>query len=175
MPPIPKPCAVCALDSDDRYQVETMIDLGLSTTAISEKIRFLGGNVTPRQIESHKKHRVSTIIPEARMTVETPSSRRISEEGLTTDQMQQRLLNATLEAVDIIFNRFKITTDLRTARVFNELTATANNLINARMEREGLPETTMSVQITLGSLEEQLGLPETYFPDQNTKYQTKEN
>ena len=161
-----KPCPVCSLESHQAYEVNLQLDMGIPTTAIAEHLRGLGASVTPRQIDNHKRHRKLSIAPVAAIEplenseITNSYPRFVSENGLSNDQIQIRLLQTQLEAVDIISEQFKATANIKIARVLNELTATANGLIKDRIGREHV-DPQISVVIKLGNLEDSLNLENT--------------
>ncbi|QLE48215.1 hypothetical protein FD724_08820 [Nostoc sp. C057] len=91
---------------------------------------------------------------------------------MTTDARQERLLAIALEAADSLAAQFNADNNLRVARMLKEMGEWASQLVKDRMAREVIPDPVVSVSINIGSLEAQLGLPETHFPETN---HTKEN
>lgn len=169
-------CPICALNTEARQSFESKVSLGLPATALVDYLITLGVHVTPQQIYSHKKHSKPQK-PQATYQT-TPVAPRlttnVSADGLTTDDRQERLLAIALEAVDSLAAQFNADNNLRVARMLKEMGEWASQLVKDRMAREVIPDPVVSVNINLQSLEAQLGLPETYFPEQNTRYQTEE-
>ena len=58
--------------------------------------------------------------------------------------------------------------------MLKEMGEWASQLVKDRMARETIPDPIVSVSINLKPLEAELGLPETYFPEQ-TRYTEKQN
>ncbi|MBN3872295.1 hypothetical protein [Nostoc sp. JL33] len=169
-------CPICALNTEARQSFAAKVSLGLPATSLVDYLITLGVHCTPQQIYSHKKHSK----PQKPQTIyrDTPVAPRlttnVSADGLTTDDRQERLLAIALQAVDSLSAQFNADNNLRVARMLKEMGEWASQLVKDRMARETLPEPNISVSINLGSLEEQLGIPETYFSKQNTRYQIEE-
>ncbi|MBC1224158.1 hypothetical protein GNF10_12175 [Nostoc sp. UCD121] len=169
-------CPICALNTEARQSFESKVSLGLPATALVDYLITLGVHVTPQQIYSHKKHSKPlqrTTISQSR-PVDPRLTTNVSADGLTIDDRQERLLSIALEAVDSLAAQFNADNNLRVARMLKEMGELARALVRDRMDREALPEPNISVSINLGSLEEQLGLPERDMTGQDIKYQREE-
>jgi hypothetical protein len=168
-------CPICSLNTDARQSFEDKVRLGLPATGLVDYLTTLGVHCTPQQIYSHKKHSkpLQRTVPQSN-PVAPRLTTNVSADGLTTDDRQERLLAIALGAVDSLAAQFNADNNLRVARMLKEMGEWASQLVKDRMARETIPEPNISVSINLGSLEEQLGLPETYFPDLNTKYQSED-
>ncbi|RCJ38111.1 hypothetical protein A6769_10180 [Nostoc punctiforme NIES-2108] len=169
-------CPICALNAEARQSFAAKVSLGLPATALVDYLITLGTHVTPQQIYSHKKHSLPQN-PQATYRT-TPVAPRLttnaSADGLTTDARQERLLAIALEAVDSLAAQFNADNNLRVARMLKEMGEWASQLVKDRMAREVIPDPVVSVSINLKSLEAELGIPETYYPSLNNRYQTEE-
>ena len=169
-------CPICSLNADARQSFEDKVSMGLPATALVDYLITLGVSVTPQQIYSHKKH--SKPLQRTTTSHSHPVAPRlttnVSADGLTTDDRQERLLAIALEAVDSLAAQFNADNNLRVARMLKEMGEWASQLVKDRMAREVIPDPVVSVSINLKSLEVELGLPETHFPDLNTRYQSEE-
>lgn len=156
-----KRCPICDLGEEDRQAFESRLSMGLPATNLAEFLGKKGISITPRQVDNHKRHSKPKV-KEPKHTTLTPAKiiKCASEDGLTTDQIQERLLKLALEATDSLYEQLRDTGDTRVARVFKEVGEWASQLVKDRMDREEIPEPQVSVSINLMSLEEQLGLPE---------------
>ncbi|MBN3889421.1 MAG: hypothetical protein HWQ43_09675 [Nostoc sp. JL31] len=167
-------CPICALNAEARQSFAAKVSLGLPATALVDHLITLGVHVTPQMVYSHKKHSLPQN-PQATYRT-TPVAPRLttnaSADGLTTDARQERLLAIALEAVDSLAAQFNADNNLRVARMLKEMGEWASQLVKDRMVREVIPDPVVSVSINLKSLEAELGLPETHFPETN---HTKEN
>ncbi|WP_414567700.1 hypothetical protein [Nostoc sp. CCY 9925] len=155
-------CPICALNAEARQSFEDKVRLGLPATALVDYLITLGVHVTPQQIYSHKKHS-KPIKPPATYQSHPVAPRlttNVSADGLTTDDRQERLLAIALEAVDSLAAQFNADNNLRVARMLKEMGEWASQLVKDRMARETIPETNVTVSINLGSLEQELGIPE---------------
>lgn len=167
-------CPICALNTEARQSFEAKVSLGLPATSLVDYLITLGVSVTPQQCYSHKKH--SKPLQRTTISQSHPVAPRlttnVSADGLTTDDRQERLLVIALEAVDSLAAQFNADNNLGVARMLKEMGEWASQLVKDRMAREVIPDPVVSVSINLQSLEAQLGLPETHFPETNN---TKEN
>ncbi|QHG15664.1 hypothetical protein [Nostoc sp. ATCC 53789] len=169
-------CPICALNAEARQSFAAKVSLGLPATSLVDYLITLGVHVTPQQVYSHRKHskpQKPHVAPQ-----DTPVAPRlttnVSADGLGNDARQERLLAIALEAVDSLAAQFNADNNLRVARMLKEMGEWASQLVKDRMAREVIPDPVVSVSINIGSLEAQLGIPDAYFPEQNTRYQSEE-
>ncbi len=158
-------CPICGLDASTRESYESKVALGLPATAIAEYLSTLGVQVTPQQVYNHKKHSKPQGTNKS-LPVPPKVVSRVSEQGLTIDDRQEKLLEIALEIVDDLLVQFRDTQNLRVAKSLKEIGEWASQLVKDRMARETIPEPNLAISIQINSLEESLGLPEPYYQPQ---------
>lgn len=164
-----KNCLICDLDPDSLLEFNSQMMMGYTSTQLGEFLRSKKVYVTPRQVDNHKRHaKLPPLEVAVKPSVETLDPieltqkimRFASEEGLSTDEVQQRLLKASLEATDILLEQFKTFGNIKLARPLKDFIEVSGSLVKDIQEREGQPEPQVTVSINLESLEASLGLPE---------------
>lgn len=148
-----KPCKVRSLPDAIREQVDSMLVRGIPAPSISKWLANQGHQVTVRQIYNYKDKSVPLPVLSDRQEASTYS------DDATDPEMFKQLLKTTLEAVDTLRETFKLTGDLRTARVLREMTETAAGIIKYRLEHDQ-PDPVVNVVLQMESLEDYLGTPE---------------
>ncbi len=153
-------CLICRLDHDRLAEFNQRVAMGLPASALADYLGTQGVSVTPQNVYNHFKHSKVPKAVNAEVLIPTKVDRLVSESGLSSDQRQERLLQIACDTVDSLYQQYQQGNSLRVSRELREWADVANRIIRDRQDREGLPEPNVSVQIVLGSLEEQLGLPE---------------
>lgn len=154
-------CLICKLDPDRLTEFNQRVAMGLPASALADYLGTLGISVTPQNIYNHFKHSRKAVKPvSSEVLIPKKFTKLVSEDGLSSDQRQERLLQIACDMADNLYEKFQESSSLRVSRELREWSDVANRIIRDRQEREGLPEPNVSVQITLGSLEDSLGLPE---------------
>ena len=148
-----KPCKVRTLPDALREQVDTMITKGIPAPSISRWLANQGHPVTVRQIYNYKDKSVPLPVPSDRQGQATYS------DDASDPDMFKGLLKTTLDAVDNLNETFKLTGDLRTARVLREMAETASGMLKYRLQNEQ-PDPVVTVSLNMESLEAALGIDE---------------
>ncbi|MBD2595726.1 hypothetical protein H6G74_15520 [Nostoc spongiaeforme FACHB-130] len=154
-------CPICKLDPGQLEEFNKRVGMGLPASALADYLGTLGVSATPQMVYNHFKHSRKPAKPvSSEVYIPKKIAKRVSEDGLSSDQRQQRLLEISCDMADSLYEKYQETGSLRISRELREWSDVANRIIRDRQEREGLPEPNVQVQITLESLEESLGLPE---------------
>ncbi|MEH1787801.1 MAG: hypothetical protein V7L23_20020 [Nostoc sp.] len=152
------------LPSEVQLEVDIWLDTGKPMTFISDNLRAKEYPISPRQVERYKRSRTSPPVSLVELS-DAPNLPSLSEDGLSNDMKQERLAAVILDAVDTLYRNFKMTPDLRTARVLNEMASTANNILRARLEREDDNPGVVNFTLNIANLEDRYAIDQS--PDDN--------
>ncbi|MBD2435454.1 hypothetical protein [Nostoc sp. FACHB-110] len=154
-------CSICRLDPDKLAEFNQRVAMGLPASALADYLGTQGISVTPQNIYNHFKHSKKPAKPvSSEVLIPTKVAKLVSEDGLTSDERQVRLLDIACNMADGLYDQYQQNKSLRVSRELREWLDVSNRIIRDRQDREGLPETEVNIQITMESLEESLGLPE---------------
>ncbi|AUT01356.1 hypothetical protein CLI64_13625 [Nostoc sp. CENA543] len=147
-----KPCVVSNLPDDIKSKVTEQLAKGIPAPSISRWLASQGHKVTPRQLYNFKDKTVPTVAPRE-------SGDPVYEEDATDSVMFKRLLKTSLDAVENLRDTYRLTGDLRTARVLREMLETASGILKYRLQYDQ-PDPVVNVQLQIASLEAELALAE---------------
>ncbi|MEH2374385.1 hypothetical protein [Nostoc sp.] len=156
-----KPCVVDLLPDDIREAVDAQLSKSIPAPAIAKWLVARGHKVTARQIYGYKANTVPKAIP---TTLTDPNS---YNDYSDADKLQSPL-KTTLVTIDTLNDSFKVTGDLSTVRALREMIETASGLLKYQLQYSQ-PDPVVNVSFRVGSLEEEMGVPE-YTEDYQTHY-----
>ncbi|MBD2250991.1 hypothetical protein [Nostoc parmelioides] len=155
-------CLICKLDHDRLIEFNQRVTMGLPASALADYLGTVGVSVTPQNVYNHFKHsKVAKPVP-SDVLIPTKVNRLVSEEGLTSDQRQERLLQIACDMADTLYETFQQSSSLRVSRELRDWVDVANKITKDRQDREGIPEPNLSIQINVECLEPPLEISEAH-------------